>query len=266
MRLAASLLQTLLLAALPLPGRMGRKRLVRSLRRLGSPFLHRGRHGIHYLLRPGNYIDERIARDGIYEGPAVEALLAEVARRKPDLFLDIGANLGTYSLAVAMQGLCPRICAFEPDPLNRAQLCANLFLNGLAERVEVFPEAVSDAAGVATLSAQRDAGNLSTGQSTLERHLEGTARVEGIAVRTLTLDEAFPGLSGASVMVKMDIEGHEAAALRGMRRLAAANRVWLQVELLPGQDAAGRAVLGELGFVQAAQTVAGSNDYIFTRN
>ncbi len=261
MTLLGTIVQSILVAIFP-PA-FDRKKLLHALRRIyKSPVLFRGSYGIFYLLRGTNYIDARIMRHGIYEPASVRALLEQVRQRKADMFLDVGANIGVYSLAVAKQGVCPRICAFEPDPHNKAQLFANLFLNGWEERVQVFGDAVSDTDGTARMFAFRDPLHPSTGRSSLEGH-ESSASIKSIPVRKIRLDDVFADVAGRSIVVKMDIEGHEAKALAGMKKLLSNNRIWLQVELLPLYADEIRAELRVCGLVEQPQSVPGTSDFIF---
>ena len=52
---------------------------------------------------------------------------------KPDVFIDIGANLGLYTCIVMKNGLAPRAILFEPDRRNRVHLRANLLINDLLD-------------------------------------------------------------------------------------------------------------------------------------
>lgn len=63
---------------------------------------------------------------------------------KPDdIFLDVGANMGLYSLFAAC-AMKARVFAFEPEALNFANLNQNVFLNQMGERVVAYPIALSD--------------------------------------------------------------------------------------------------------------------------
>lgn len=65
--------------------------------------------------------------------------------RSGDVFYDIGANIGLYSLFAAKRlgGKC-KVYAFEPEALNYAQLSRNIFLNGLSGIVVPCCVAVTD--------------------------------------------------------------------------------------------------------------------------
>lgn len=258
-----SALKTLALALYPV--RNGRKSLIRALsRRWTTPHVWRGRFGVLYLLDGRNYIDGRILRDGIYEGPAVETFCAAVREHRCTLFLDVGANIGVYTLAVLHETPCARAICFEPDPRNRNQLAATIFLNGLDDAVSIRPDAVSDRAGTARFYAQRDTANPSSVRSRLTPFdAEGETALE-IEVALVRLDDAV-SLSGQRIAVKMDIEGHEAAALRGMAGLSAANSVLLQIEAFPENfPEVERILVAEQGYRLLARLTA--NDFLFLKD
>ena len=115
--------------------------------------------------------------------------------------LDVGANIGVYTLLAAKRGA--RVFAIEADPQNAEMLRRNIHLNGFDDRVTVFPIAVSEQEGVVTLF--RSKGN--SGRSNL---FSGTDPVR-VSCRTIDSLELPP-----IDVCKMDIEGSELSALRGM--------------------------------------------------
>lgn len=69
---------------------------------------------------------------------------------KPDeVFVDIGANVGTYAIYAGVIGA--RVYAFEPEALNYAELNKNIFVNDLHGRVTAYCMAISDQADVSVL-------------------------------------------------------------------------------------------------------------------
>jgi FkbM family methyltransferase len=115
--------------------------------------------------------------------------------------LDVGANIGIYTLLAAKRGA--RVFAVEADPRNLEMLRHHVHENGFDDRVTIFPVAVGDREGDVTLFRFR--GNC--GHSNL---FEGTDPVR-VPCRTIdSLD--LPPID----VCKMDIEGSELSALRGM--------------------------------------------------
>ncbi len=153
---------------------------------------------------------------GRYE-PYISSWIA--ARLQPgDTYWDLGAHAGYHTLqgarAVGPRG---RVLAVEPDASVCRSLREQLALNALTN-VTVVEAAVSDAVGSARLVVP-EADD--TRSSALEDvHISGTTNLQAVRtdVPTTTLDELAERYP-APHLVKMDIEGAEAAALRGGGRL-----------------------------------------------
>ena len=125
--------------------------------------------------------------------------------------IDVGANVGTYTLIAASQvGPGGTVWSFEPAPRTFEICKLNVDLNGLQEHARLIRAAVSDRAGHEKLRLFEI-----TGHSTLfSAHDDPNA----IEVETVTLDESIaPG--GRVDVVKIDAEGAEPSILRGMRRV-----------------------------------------------
>lgn len=124
------------------------------------------------------------------------------------IFVDVGANIGFFSLLGARRaGGTGRVIALEPNPRALKRLHQNLALNP-SLRVDVIEAAVSDHSGEVRL-AQPDDWNLG-GTCISEK---GTVRV-----RCAPLGELLAPLNVLRVpdVLKIDVEGHEPAVLRGL--------------------------------------------------
>lgn len=139
--------------------------------------------------------------------------------RPGDGFVDVGANIGVYTLLAASRvGPQGRVASFEPGPSTLVRLRENIALNGL-RNVEVHPYAVSDRSGTVSFDA---------GASTTARLVSDGAAAPGVTeVKSVRLDDALP--AGPWSLGKMDIEGAEPLALQGAERLLAEMNppVWL---------------------------------------
>jgi FkbM family methyltransferase len=136
-----------------------------------------------------------------------------------DCFVDVGANVGFYSLVAARRvGPGGRVIAFEPNPATCARLRANIDLNGFAN-VSVVETALSDRSGQAGFFA--DTHGNSGASSLLGRGLE--------TIESTVLTETWDGFEERTApppptLVKIDVEGAEVQVLRGMSGLLAAAR------------------------------------------
>ena len=149
--------------------------------------------------------------------------------RAGDTFVDVGANVGVYSLlASAVPGV--RVVAFEPSRQAWERLVENVALNGLtAADVEVVQAAVGEATGTVSLTIGRDATNKVVAPGDL---VEMNGPVE--QVDQVTLDAALTASRARAAapvaLVKIDVEGREADVLRGARRLLEADSPALLIE------------------------------------
>lgn len=153
---------------------------------------------------PANFIN-----GGRYEEDYYQVL---ASFRKPDsVFLDIGANLGVFSLRMAPLLRKGHVYAFEPNAQIHELLSRSIHLNGLKHLVQVLKVGASDHNAELLLAVpEGHAGGASV--VALDSHLAG----QKIAVRRI--DEVLADLPVFS-LAKIDVEGHELQALRGMMGL-----------------------------------------------
>lgn len=140
---------------------------------------------------------------GSYEWTMQKRMAKEL---KPgNVFYDVGANVGLYTLLAATLVASGRVYAMEPLAANVGYLRKHLELNGI-QNVEVLELAVSDQAGTAHFEAEetRAMGRIGTGGY--------------VVVQTSTLDVLLQeGRVAPPDFIKMDIEGAEFSALLGAR-------------------------------------------------
>ena len=165
-----------------------------------------------------------------------------------DLFIDVCANIGFYAIQVVLRGLAAAVLAFEPDERNRMQLGANILINRVIGKISVSGDAVSSTSGTVTF---RPASDDSTGQSRVEEGRQSMAG-GGVSVSRVALDDVV-ALGGKRIFIKMDIEGHELSAIRGMKGCAARNRIFLQVESFSSAIDRVKSELSQIGMAHARQ-------------
>ncbi|HEY1459959.1 MAG TPA: FkbM family methyltransferase [Casimicrobiaceae bacterium] len=137
-----------------------------------------------------------------------------------DTVLDVGANHGFYSL-IAAPRIAPggHIYAFEPSRSFYELIKASVSVNGLDQIVSVHNVALSSAEGDVTLAFDRSwsgGGHLEVNASA---PLDPSSTIERETVRAVPLDD-FVGANIDHIdVIKMDIEGAEGLALKGMNKL-----------------------------------------------
>jgi len=139
-----------------------------------------------------------------------------------EVLYDIGACIGFVTVHAAKRGA--RVIGFEPDAQLRARTKQNLELNNLD--ATLFDVAISDTDGHATLYTDGGHGTSPTLFSTDGR---GTTRVRVRSIDSLIEAGQLP----APHVIKLDIEGAEVRALRGMQQLlsseARPRRLYIEV-------------------------------------
>jgi FkbM family methyltransferase len=128
---------------------------------------------------------------------------------KEIVFIDVGANIGRYSLFLAKKFPKLKVIAIEPDPDAYSALTKGVKVNGLAN-VIAMNIAISDVNGVTTLFKKYDAS--------LSSIVDSTNTIKTTKVTTKRLDDVVKELGlGRVDWVKIDVEGAELHVLRGFR-------------------------------------------------
>ncbi len=126
--------------------------------------------------------------------------------REGDVFLDVGANVGSYT--VLASGVCRATTwAFEPDLEALQHLKRHIEINELDSLVFVYPIALGQADGEVPMTVEHGAANrVDTARS---------GNVHVVAQRPLdnVIGDARP------IMIKLDVEGYEEEVLRGAQKL-----------------------------------------------
>jgi FkbM family methyltransferase len=167
-------------------------------------------------------------QQGFYEAPLPMLTMAIIARA-PGLFLDVGANNGLYSILAGITTAEAKIVAFEPYPPVLKILTHNVQANGLDDRIDIRPIALSDSAGAAILYLPDQQHGLLETSCSLEAGFK--PRYQTIEVQKDRLDNV--ALPDRISLIKVDIEGHELAFLEGARGTIARDRPVVFVEILP---------------------------------
>jgi FkbM family methyltransferase len=127
------------------------------------------------------------------------------------IVLDVGANVGAYSLLFAQwAGPSGKVYAFEPSPQEFQGLVRHVTLNGMSAVVAPVHAAMSDTSS----QAQFVVGS-SAGQGRLASAADAGEDVVNVPVSTI--DEFCAREGVVPDFIKIDVEGSETAVLRGAR-------------------------------------------------
>ena len=174
--------------------------------------------------------------------PYVRLVASLVDHRR--LAIDIGAHLGDYTFF--MRRHAAGCVAFECNSMLAAHLRRRF-----GRSVDIRSDAVSDRAGTTTLRIPRSGSVLNLGRATIEtaNALPDFSMTDLVEVTTVRLDDVINRPVG---LIKVDVEGHEFAVLRGAVRILTEDRPNLILELedrhVPGCVAAVSGYLDGFGY------------------
>ncbi len=204
------------------------------------------RQGTIWALSKDNFVDRHLINRYYFEPDRLAKCIAYIKKYNIDIFLDIGANFGLYSLHLARHSNLSEIHAFEPVKQNFNQLCANIFLNRRDRVITPYHLALSDQESVKTIFVD----SIHTGISKFHEWTpEQSKKIKdrdyySESVQAKRLDQVL-SLEGRRLLIKIDVEGHELEVLRGMTSTLAHNRAVLQIEIKAGNERSAEALMQE---------------------
>jgi FkbM family methyltransferase len=208
-----------------------------SNRLVGSQSVYLGDHTAVTFLRNGQriFVDTRSWDVGVHlltlgEWEQTDMALFGKLLAPGDTVLDIGANHGVYALHAALAvGPRGQVHAFEPNPRLALLAEMSLNINGFSERAQIHRVGISDTSRKANLFfSHMFSGSAAILQAATSADQQATE------CQLEPLDKLFPDTAFRVDTIKMDIEGHEGFALRGMRQvLARSPNVKIMMEYAP---------------------------------
>jgi FkbM family methyltransferase len=184
--------------------------------------------GAEFLLQPSGVGTLEISAK-ISEAPELTNFMRRCDELRPDVFIDIGANIGLYSCILLKNACVPRAILFEPDRKNLVHLQANLLINGLLDDVELQEVALGSTAGQMRLIPGAIDGGFS--RIVADNELPGV----GYYVNVARLDDLVSFVD-QTLAIKIDVEEHECEVLAGMQLTLRRNRCIVQIESFEARD------------------------------
>jgi len=181
-----------------------------------------------YLQKNGpQFID--LAKNGIWEKETTEYI--QKILRNGDVCLDIGANIGYFTLLFANYvGNTGKVFSFEPEPSNFKILKKNVSIND-HNNVIIENLAVTEKLGTVDLYLSENADG--------QHRIYPSKAVSNnfVTVKAINLDKYFQdsyNLKKIS-LAKIDVEGSEFGVLKGMKNILEKNNIELILEFSPNQ-------------------------------
>ena len=194
------------------------------------------RYGKGYFMERlvvGDVISGQIALCGFYEpdlSMEIQRLATQPVSSTEDqrrLLVDVGANMGYFSLLWLAGNAVNRVVAIEASPANCDRIRRNLVVNCLEDRAQLLACAAGDSERVVQFSLGPED---QTGWGGLERpgQVGSVGRMINVPMRRL--DDVFSGNEQIEVL-KIDVEGSDSLVLEGAERILREKRVkWIFCE------------------------------------
>jgi len=182
-------------------------------------------------IKLGNYFLALNQKDAVVSGSialsAYEQFETEIFKqslRKDMVVVDIGANIGYYTLIAAAES--KQVIAFEPDVDNYQLLINNIEKNGL-QNISAYQLAVGEKKGKISFFVNQD----NFGDRRIYNFDESGSKteVDVVSLDEFILENNLPKID----LLKIDIEGAEAIAFKGMKNILNQEHLQMFVEFFP---------------------------------
>lgn len=213
---------------------------------LHLPFPHKGLKYFEWLLRRFNLLKERFVKKlsngllmelsandhiekylfwyGSYEKK--EVITMQTFLTADSVVVDIGANIGYYSLMAAKKAPAGHIYSFEPVRNNLEKLERNISLNGVTV-IHPIKAAISNISGSTTVYVSADDNSGMSGLRSAE-NFSGESEI----VKCFALDDAVTEYNLPKIdLIKIDVEGSEVNVLQGMKNTRSQQKPVLLIEV-----------------------------------
>lgn len=170
----------------------------------------------------------RVVRDNEYEPKLVQSCLKYLNRNRD--VIDIGANVGFYTVLFGKELQCRKILAIEPTKNALFRLHKNILLNNLQISVLVFEGVVSNCSGlleIHTIAGKEEYSSLGC----MDHPSISNNNYETIKVLSSTIDNLVNEYSLDPGFIKIDVEGMEHRVLEGMKNTLLSKRPVILSEL-----------------------------------
>jgi len=183
-----------------------------------------------FLVIKNDLVGDYINNNGLWEYWLM--VFSRLFLSKNDVVIDAGANIGFHTVQFAR--LSKLVYAFEPQKNIFDLLSSNLVINGCNGNVLKFRYGLYDSEKEMNLDTIKMQTDIHTGQLNYGGIGFNKQKTGGENALLKSWDENFTEIDIS--MVKMDIQGSELYALRGMERMLIKCKPWLMIENGLGQD------------------------------
>ena len=210
------------------------------------------RNNVYFLLNLKNQHDRALLFSPDYEPEQINFLVNEIYHQSDfSTFIDIGACIGFYTLSIASK--CPgisNIYSFEPNKNNYLCLEKNLELNvGIFNKTNLYNYGLSNVNSSKKLFTLKE--NDGAGGSILEYEgqYDQSKNAVSFDIDVKIGDESLD-IKDKKIILKIDVERHEADVLRGLRNILTKNKCLIQIEIFENYLDEVESILKDYGYTK----------------
>lgn len=173
-------------------------------------------NGMKCICYPNSSYGGMVIYNNLPEYP--EMLFLEKNLKNDSIFIDVGANIGVYSIIAASKIKKGRVYAFEPIPNTVAILKQNIYLNNISDQVTIIEKVASDKSGKEKFNIQdiSEVSHISTKDDKSQNTLIPSIRLDDFCKeRNIRYID----------VLKIDVEGAEMKVLKGVELYLKMNKI-----------------------------------------
>ena len=160
-----------------------------------------------YPMSMDHYVSKKIIENGLQEKGNTDILINYMKLFPNAVFLDLGANVGSFTLSLAALGY--KVFAVECLRQNVARLCLSMQAANLTDKITIICNAITDRHE--RVSLHMEPGNIGMTQ------VGNEFNQQNISIDTILLDDLLEIYNFTEVVIKMDVERYEDIVLNGAR-------------------------------------------------
>jgi len=176
-------------------------------------------------------IDRIVFYKNEYEEKQIKFLSEWIEKNEPNLFIDIGANFGFYSIRISKLFSSLKIIAFEPVLTTFHKLKINIKINNLKKRIKIYNIGLSNTNGLKKMIALKRKNYIQSGGFSFNIPERKLTNEEITQYHKSIIGDKVLKFKKKKIVIKIDVEGYEDKVLLGIQNLIKYNKILLQIEI-----------------------------------
>ena len=176
-------------------------------------------------------IDKIIFFTNEYEEKQTNFLHQWIKVNNPNIFIDVGANFGIYSLRISKLFKTLKIIAFEPVLTTFNKLKSNIKINNLEKKIKIYNIGLSNTSGLKKMIALKRRDYVQSGGFSFYIPKKKLTDEDVIEYHNTIMGDQVLKFKKKNIVIKIDVEVYENEVLLGMKNLLKNNKILLQIEI-----------------------------------